>query len=76
MSARNDHFGLTEIQGDILDFVKGEILENQMPPTRAEIAKHFGWKSPNAAECHLKLMERKGVICLIPGISRGIRVTL
>jgi repressor LexA len=46
-----------------------------MPPTRAEIAKFFGFKSANAAEEHLKALAKKGYIEMLPGTSRGIRLT-
>jgi len=46
-----------------------------MPPTRAEIASHFGFRSANAAEDHLKALARKGMIELQSGVSRGIRLT-
>ncbi len=45
-----------------------------MPPTRAEIAAQLGFRSPNAAEEHLRALARKGVIQLLPGTSRGIRL--
>lgn len=45
-----------------------------MPPTRAEIAAKLGFRSPNAAEEHLRTLARKGVIQLLPGTSRGIRL--
>jgi repressor LexA len=45
-----------------------------MPPTRAEIAKFFGFKSANAAEEHLKALAKKGYIEMLPGTSRGIRL--
>ena len=45
-----------------------------MPPTRAEIARELGFKSANAAEEHLRALQRKGVIELIPGASRGIQL--
>ena len=45
-----------------------------MPPTRAEIAAELGFRSPNAAEEHLRALARKGVIQLLPGASRGIRL--
>jgi repressor LexA len=45
-----------------------------MPPTRAEIARELGFKSPNAAEEHLRALQRKGVIELVPGASRGIQL--
>ncbi|NRA25559.1 MAG: repressor LexA, partial [Oleispira sp.] len=44
------------------------------PPTRAEIANKLGFRSPNAAEEHLKALARKGAIEMMPGASRGIRV--
>ncbi len=45
-----------------------------MPPTRAEIAHHFGFRSTNAAEKHLQALAKKGAIELLPGFSRGIRL--
>ncbi len=45
-----------------------------MPPTRAEIARELGFRSPNAAEDHLRALARKGVIALVPGASRGIQL--
>ena len=45
-----------------------------MPPTRAEIAEALGFRSANAAEEHLRALERKGAIELLPGTSRGIRL--
>lgn len=45
-----------------------------MPPTRAEIAEALGFRSTNASEDHLRALARKGVIELVPGASRGIRL--
>ena len=45
-----------------------------MPPTRAEIARELGFKSANAAEEHLRALQRKGVLDLVPGTSRGIQL--
>ncbi len=45
-----------------------------MPPTRAEIAQRLGFRSPNAAEEHLKALARKGAIEIVSGASRGIRL--
>jgi len=50
------------------------IAETGMPPTRAEIAAELGFRSPNAAEEHLRALARKGVIALMPGTSRGIQL--
>ena len=38
-----------------------------MPPTRAEISRELGFKSPNAAEEHLKALARKGAIEIVAG---------
>ena len=65
---------LTARQAEILDLIKQHINETGFPPTRADIAKELGFKSPNAAEEHLKALARKGAIEMIPGASRGIRI--
>lgn len=65
---------LTERQAEILDLIRGAIEETGMPPTRAEIARSLGFRSANAAEEHLRALARKGVIELVPGASRGIRL--
>jgi repressor LexA len=65
---------LTARQAEILDFIKRCLEDNGYPPTRAEIAQKLGFKSPNAAEEHLKALARKGAIEMTPGASRGIRI--
>ncbi|PZN28220.1 MAG: hypothetical protein DIU71_16325 [Proteobacteria bacterium] len=65
---------LTPRQREILKLIQDTILETGMPPTRAEIAEALGFKSPNAAEEHLRALKRKGVIDLVPGVSRGIQL--
>ena len=65
---------LTERQQEIFDFVKKQISTTGMPPTRVEIAREIGFKSPNAAEEHLKALARKGYIEMLSGTSRGIRI--
>ncbi|RMF14626.1 MAG: repressor LexA [Gammaproteobacteria bacterium] len=65
---------LTRRQQEILDLIRSHIQETGYPPTRAEIAAHFGWKSPNAAEEHLKALARKGAIRMVAGASRGIQL--
>ena len=66
---------LTPRQQEILQLIRDRIEANGLPPTRAEIAKEFGFRSPNAAEEHLKVLARKGALELLPGASRGIRLT-
>lgn len=63
---------LTARQQEVLEFVMSFATEKMYPPTRAEIMNHFGWKSANAAEDHLRALERKGYINLASGTSRGI----
>ncbi len=65
---------LTLRQAEILEFIQDFAEEEGCPPTRAEIAEAFGFRSANAAEEHLRALERKGMIELVPGSSRGIRL--
>ncbi len=65
---------LTNRQAEILELIRSYVAEEGCPPTRAEIADTLGFRSPNAAEDHLRALERKGVIELVPGASRGIRL--
>ncbi|MBA4176084.1 MAG: repressor LexA [Leptothrix sp. (in: Bacteria)] len=65
---------LTARQQQILDLVQSAIERTGAPPTRAEIAAELGFKSANAAEEHLQALARKGVIELVGGTSRGIRL--
>ena len=67
---------LTARQQQVFDLIRHEIQRTGFPPTRAEIAQLFGFKSANAAEDHLKALARKGAIELIPGTSRGIRLLI
>jgi repressor LexA len=65
---------LTPRQQQIFDLIREKISDTGMPPTRAEIATCFGFKSANAAEEHLKALAKKGYIEMLPGTSRGIRL--
>lgn len=65
---------LTARQQQILDLIRSEIQRTGFPPTRAEIAQALGFRSPNAAEDHLRALARKGAITLTAGASRGIRL--
>ena len=65
---------LTARQQQVLDCIQTAITRSGAPPTRAEIAAEFGFKSANAAEDHLQALARKGVIELVSGTSRGIRL--
>jgi repressor LexA len=65
---------LTPRQNEILHLIQEFINDYGMPPTRAEIAKELGFKSANAAEEHLRALQKKGVLELLPGASRGIQL--
>jgi len=65
---------LTERQGEILKLIRELVEVSGYPPTRAEIAERMGFKSVNAAEQHLRALEKKGKIEISEGASRGIRV--
>ena len=63
---------LTKRQEEILNLIKSHILDLGIPPTRADISRSLGFKSPNAAEQHLRAIEKKGFIKILSGASRGI----
>lgn len=65
---------LTPRQQQILTLIREHISTQGCPPTRAEIARQLGFRSPNAAESHLKALARKGVIELAGGTNRNIRL--
>jgi len=65
---------LTKRQQEILRMIQSHIERTGFPPTRTDICNHFGFRSPTAADDHLRALERKGAIQLIPGTSRGIRL--
>lgn len=67
---------LTSRQEEILDYVRDYLAETGFPPTRSEIAQKMGFKSPNAAEEHLRALARKGAIEMLPGTSRGLRLPI
>jgi repressor LexA len=63
---------LTPRQKEILKFISEFIDKYRFPPTRSELSTHFGFRSPNAAEAHLRALEKKAVISIGRGVSRGI----
>ncbi|WP_041639607.1 transcriptional repressor LexA [[Mannheimia] succiniciproducens] len=65
---------LTARQQEVFNFLKHHIETTGMPPTRAEISRELGFRSPNAAEEYLKALARKGVVEILSGTSRGIRL--
>jgi repressor LexA len=66
---------LTPRQAEILQLIRDTIEETGFPPTRMEIARMLGFASPNAAEEHLRALERKGVLEILDGTARGLRLT-
>ena len=73
-SRRRDADGLTARQREVLAFIQRCVQGQGVPPTRQEIARAFGFRSPNAAEAHLRALERKGMLELLDGSARGIRL--
>ena len=65
---------LTDRQAEILRLIRELTEVSGFPPTRAEIARSMGFRSINAAEQHLRALEKKGAIDITSGASRGIRV--
>jgi repressor LexA len=65
---------LTARQQNVYDFIVKMMGDHGYPPTRAEIARALGFRSPNAAEEHLRALERKGAIRIVRNTSRGIRL--
>ena len=65
---------LTARQSEILEFIRHSLMEAGAPPTREEISRAFGFRSLNAAEQHLQALQKKGLIELVSGTSRGIRL--
>ena len=65
---------LTDRQSEILKLIRELTEVSGYPPTRAEIAERMGFRSVNAAEQHLRALEKKGAIDISSGASRGIRV--
>ena len=65
---------LTARQQQILDWIRAHLETTGMPPTRAEIAAGLGFRTASSAEDHLRALARKGVLELLPGASRGLRL--
>ena len=65
---------LTDKQRRVYEFIRDTIADRHTPPTRAEIAEALGFASANAAQAHLRTLERKGFIELNARLSRGIRL--
>lgn len=66
---------LTARQQEVLDLVVDYIADHGFPPTIYELSGLMGCRSPNAANDHLRALQRKGAITITPGVSRGITIT-
>lgn len=67
---------LTEIQKSILNYLIDQIKGKGIPPTLADVAKHFGYKNRATVQQHFQAIEKKGYIRKSPKLSRGIELTL
>jgi repressor LexA len=65
---------LSPRQLEVLAFIRRFTQEHGLPPTRGEIAAGLGLKNRQGIDQHLRALEIKGAIELVPGISRGIRI--
>jgi repressor LexA len=65
---------LSPKQLEVLVFIRGFVEAHGLPPTRGEIAKGLDLKNRQGIDQHLRALEIKGAIELVPGISRGIRL--
>ncbi len=66
---------LTSRQREILNFIRETLESEGRPPTRADVCQAFGFRSPNAAESHLRALAAKGAILIEEGRARGLRLT-
>ncbi len=67
-------YAVTDAQQRVLAMIRAFIEEQGYPPTLADICAALGFKSHNSAHWHLKALERRGMVELVPGVRRGIRV--
>ena len=65
---------ITSKQQSVLDCIQIYLNKTGFPPTRADICRELGFKSPNSAETHLRALEKKGFITIESGTSRGISI--
>jgi repressor LexA len=66
---------LTERQKEVYEFIREKIRQRGYGPTVREIGAEFGISSPNGVMCHLKALEKKGLISREPNMSRAITMS-
>jgi repressor LexA len=65
---------LTERQMEVYEFIRDKIRNRGYGPTVREIGKEFDISSPNGVVCHLKALEKKGIITRESNLSRAIQL--
>lgn len=63
---------LTDRQRKVYEFIREKIRHRGYGPTVREIGAEFQISSPNGVMCHLKALEKKGLISREPNMSRAI----
>ncbi|HBE67728.1 MAG TPA: repressor LexA, partial [Planctomycetaceae bacterium] len=66
---------LTKQQQSVYDFIRERIADRGYGPTVREIAKHMEIRNPNGVMCHLRALEKKGMITRAANKSRAIKLT-
>lgn len=66
---------LTSKLRGVLEFIHEHHRTKGYPPTRAEIATRFGWRSSNAADESVRALRVRGYLTAEPHRSRGLRLT-
>jgi repressor LexA len=69
-----DFSSLTDRQREIYDFIRDKIESRGYGPTVREIGQAFDIKSPNGVMCHLKALEKKGLIVREGFSARAIQL--
>jgi repressor LexA len=67
---------LTKRQRSVYEFIKDKIRNRGYGPTVREIGEHFKISSPNGVMCHLRALEKKGIITREPNMSRAIQLSV
>jgi repressor LexA len=72
----NELESMTKRQRMVYEFIRDKIRNRGYGPTVREIGDQFGIASPNGVMCHLKALERKGLITREPNMSRAIQLAV
>ncbi|ALN81060.1 transcriptional repressor LexA [Lysobacter antibioticus] len=65
---------LTDTRRALLAYLRERIAADGLPPSQQEIAAHFGFRQNRSAGYHLQALQAEGLIELLPGRARGIRL--